>query len=297
MMFGVTNLLRALKFRSDDSGSRPVGALAGAAVLGRRALAPVASLAYRWYGKRLLAEVRIYDLPGHVAMILDGNRRFARMSGLADPSDGYRYGARKVREVIGWCDELAIPVVTLWGISTDNLQRSPSELSKIFESIGAQLDALSQQTSDRFPLRKIQAVGRIELLDEQLRNKIQDAERRTAGYGPGVLNVAVAYGGRDEILDAVGRMLRTRGAQGASATEIAADLSSESFQPYLYAPDIPEPDLIVRTSGEMRLSGFMLWQSVYSELYFSDVPWPAFRKIDFLRAIRSFQVRRRRYGK
>ena len=105
------------------------------------------------------------------------------------------------------------------------------------------------------------------------------------------------YGGRDEILDAVGCMLRTRGAQGATATEIADDLSSETFQPYLYAPDIPEPDLIVRTSGEMRLSGFMLWQSVYSELYFSDVPWPAFRKIDFLRAIRSFQVRRRRYGK
>lgn len=296
-MFGATNLSRVLNPRPDDSGSQPVGALAGATLLGRRALAPITSLLYRWYGKRLLAEVRTHDLPGHVAMILDGNRRFARMSGLADPADGYRYGARKVREVIGWCDELAIPVVTLWGISTDNLQRSPSELSKIFESIGAQLNALSRQTSGRFPLRKIQAVGRLDLLDERLRHKIQDAERRTADYGPGVLNVAVAYGGRDEILDAVGRMLRTRGAHGASATEIADDLSSETFQPYLYAPDIPEPDLIVRTSGEMRLSGFMLWQSVYSELYFSDVPWPAFRKIDFLRAIRSFQVRRRRYGK
>jgi short-chain Z-isoprenyl diphosphate synthase len=183
-MFGVTNLSRALKSRPDDSGSQPVGALAGATLLGRRALAPVTSLAYRWYGKRLLAEVRTRDLPGHVAMILDGNRRFARMSGLADPSDGYRYGGRKVREVIGWCDELAIPVVTLWGISTDNLQRSPSELSKIFESIGGQLDALSRQESGRFPLRKIQAVGRLELLDERLRTKIQDAERRTAGYGP-----------------------------------------------------------------------------------------------------------------
>ena len=296
-MFGVTNLSRVLKSRPDDSGSQPVVAPAGATLLGRRALVPITSLLYRWYGKRLLAEVRTHDLPGHVAMILDGNRRFARMSGLADPADGYRYGARKVREVIGWCDELAIPVVTLWGISTDNLQRSPSELSKIFESIGAQLNALSRQTSGRFPLRKIQAVGRLDLLDERLRHKIQDAEQRTADYGPGVLNVAVAYGGRDEILDAVGRMLRTRGAQGASATEIADNLSSETFQTYLYAPDIPEPDLIVRTSGEMRLSGFMLWQSVYSELYFSDVPWPAFRKIDFLRAIRSFQVRRRRYGK
>ena len=296
-MFGVASLSRALMSRLDNTASRHHARPAGITRLGRRALAPLTSLAYRWYGNRLLAGVRSHDLPGHVAMIVDGNRRFARMSGLADPSEGYQYGARKVREVIGWCDELAIPVVTLWGISTDNLQRSPEELGKIFETIGGQLDALSRQTSGRFPLRKIQAVGRLELLDDRLRSQIEEAERRTATFGPGVLNVAVAYGGRDEILDAFSRMLRTRGEQGESAAEIADDLSSESFQPYLYAPDIPEPDLIIRTSGEVRLSGFMLWQSVYSELYFSDVPWPAFRKIDFLRAIRSFQARRRRYGR
>lgn len=296
-MFGVTSLSRALMSHLDNTASRPHGRAAGITQLGRRALNPLTSLVYRWYGNRLLAGLRDHDLPGHVAMILDGNRRFARMSGMADPSDGYRYGARKVREVIGWCDELAIPVVTLWGISTDNLQRNPEELGKIFESIGGQLDALSRQTSGRFPLRKIQAVGRLELLDDRLRSQIQEAERRTAANGPHVLNVAVAYGGRDEILDAFGRMLRTRAEQGDSAEDIADNLSSESFEPYLYAPDIPEPDLIVRTSGEVRLSGFMLWQSVYSELYFSDVPWPAFRKIDFLRAIRSFQARRRRYGR
>ena len=265
--------------------------------MGRRAAAPLLALVYRLYAWRLASYVLSRPLPQHMAMILDGNRRFARSQGLRDASEGYRYGASKVREVIGWCDELSIPVVTLWGLSTDNLQRAPEELGALFESLGDELEELGRETSGRAGGRRIRVVGRRELLPDQLRRQIDDVERRTASRGPAILNVAVAYGGRDEILDAVRRLLRTQGAAGDSALEIADTLSIEYLHPYLYAPDVPEPELIIRTSGEVRLSGFLLWQSVYSELYFCDAPWPAFRRIDFLRGIRSYQVRRRRFGR
>jgi short-chain Z-isoprenyl diphosphate synthase len=140
-------------------------------------------------------------------------------------------------------------------------------------------------------------VGRLEMLPSELRDQIEAAERQSANLGPNILNVAMAYGGRDEILDAFKRLLRIRGGKGESAAEIAESLSDDDLEPFMYAPDVPEPDLIIRTSGEVRLSGFLLWQSVHSELYFCDVPWPAFRKIDFLRAIRSFQARQRRFGR
>ncbi len=230
-------------------------------------------------------------------MILDGNRRFARSSGLAEVTDGHRYGAGKVSEVVQWCDELSIPVVTLWALSTDNLRRNPDELSKILDIFGDRFEILCRDLANGPGKRQVRIVGRMDLLPDNLRQQIEEAERRTASCGPHRLNIAVAYGGRDEILDAVKRMLRVRGAAGESATGVAERLSKEDLQPYLYAPDMPEPDLIIRTSGELRLGGFLMWQSVYSELYFCDAPWPAFRKIDFLRAIRSFQARQRRYGR
>ena len=230
-------------------------------------------------------------------MILDGNRRYALRSGLTDRSEGHRHGARKVSEVVRWCDEVSIPVVTLWALSTDNLERDPDELNKLFGEVGDRLAILSNGETTGSTRRKVRAVGRLELLPEDLRHKIEEAQRRTSSHGPHMLNLAIAYGGRDEILDAVRRMLRARGAEGASAADIAEDLSAEDLQHHLYAPNIPEPDLIIRTSGELRLGGFLMWQSVHSELYFCDVPWPAFRKIDFLRAIRSFQQRDRRYGR
>ena len=272
-------------------------ALSWGSMLGRRAFEPLYILVYRVYAWHLASDVLKRPLPEHMAMILDGNRRFARSQGLSDPTEGYRYGASKVGEVIGWCDELSIPVVTLWGLSTDNLERSQEELSALFESLGDQLEELGRYTAGRPGGRRIQIVGRRELLPDQLRRQIDDVERLTASWGPGILNVAIAYGGRDEILDAVRRLLRTQGAAGDSVSDIADTLSTETLHPYLYAPDMPEPDLIIRTSGEVRLSGFLLWQSVYSELYFCDAPWPAFRQIDFLRGIRSYQVRRRRSGR
>ena len=260
-------------------------------------LAPVTSAAYKWYAHHLMQEVRSYPLPTHVAMILDGNRRFAHDSGLLDLADGHRYGAEKVSEFVRWCDELSVPVVTLWALSTDNLNRHPDELRKLFEVVRDRLKVLSRDQTNGSVGRRMRVLGRLELVPDDLRSQIEDAERETAGAGPHLLNVAVAYSGRDEILDAVSRMLRAKGSTGQSAVELADRLSKEDLQHYLYAPDVPEPDLIIRTSGEVRLGGFLLWQSIYSELYFCDAPWPAFRKIDFLRAIRSFQARERRYGR
>lgn len=261
-----------------------------------RLLSPVTSLAYRWYTRRLTAEVLSSPMPEHLAIILDGNRRFARQERLPEVTDGHEHGAQKVSEVVRWCDDLSVPVVTLWGLSIDNLKREPEELERIFEIVGQRLAVLERELGENGGSRRVRVVGRRELLPDDLRGRIDEVERKTASRGPRLLNIAVAYGGRDEILDAFKRMLRTRESAGESATDIAERLSAEDLYPHLYSPDVPEPDLIIRTSGEVRLGGLLLWQSVHSELYFCDVPWPAFRRIDFLRAVRSFQSRKRRYG-
>ncbi len=247
------------------------------------------------YTNRLLAQIKRQPLPRHVAMILDGNRRFARMQGLIDVAEGHRIGADKAAEVIQWCDELRIPVVTLWGLSTDNLKRTPEELEKVFSLVGTKLDQWLVDPS-KHAQRQVNVIGRADSLSEELRDKIKRVEEMTASAGPWQLNIAIGYGGRDEILDALRRLLLSRGENGASISEVADSISVDEVRQHLYAPHVPEPDLIIRTSGETRLSGFLLWQSVYSELYFCDAFWPAFRKLDFLRALRSYQGRQRRYG-
>ena len=256
----------------------------------------LSSFIHGLYSNRLLAQVKQHPLPQHVAMILDGNRRFARLQGLVDVAEGHRIGADKADEVIQWCDELRIPVVTLWGLSTDNLKRTPEELEKVFALVGAKLDQWLIDPANNPTKRQVNVIGRADNLSEDLRDKIKRVEEMTASAGPWQLNIAMGYGGRDEILDALRRLLLTRNEDGASLLEVADGLSVEEVRQHLYAPHVPEPDLIIRTSGEARLSGFLLWQSVYSELYFCDAFWPAFRKIDFLRALRSYQGRQRRYG-
>lgn len=260
-------------------------------------LSPVTSLAYQWYSSQLTAEVKSKTLPQHIALIADGNRRFARSMGLSEVAGGHRHGTEKVNQVVEWCDELAIPVVTLWILSTDNLDRSQDEVDGLFSILRERLSSLWKDQEHSPIKRRVNVVGSLDLLPDDLREQVEETRQRTAEYGPHRLNVAIAYGGRDEILEAVQRMIRSRAANGETAEEIAEQLSSQDLQQYLYAPDVPEPDLIVRTSGEIRLGGFLLWQSVYSELYFCDAPWPAFRKIDFLRAIRSYQARQRRHGR
>ena len=280
----------------DRKTSPGIGRVVKPLLRGAMPLRLLNSFIHGLYTNRLLAQIKQHSLPQHVAMILDGNRRFAKLQGLSDVAEGHRIGADKASEVIQWCDELQIPVVTLWGLSTDNLKRTPEELEKVFALVGAKLDQWLVDPENSPTKRRVNVIGRADNLSEELRDKIKRVEEMTASAGPWQLNIAIGYGGRDEILDALRRLLLARGENGASLSEVADGLSVEEVRQHLYAPHVPEPDLIIRTSGETRLSGFLLWQSVYSELYFCDAFWPAFRKLDFLRALRSYQGRQRRYG-
>jgi short-chain Z-isoprenyl diphosphate synthase len=255
----------------------------------------VRSLAYRLYARRLEADVRRRPTPGHVGIILDGNRRWARAQGRA-PLDAYRAGAAKLDEVLAWCVDLGIPAVTLWACSTENLAREAGELQGLLSVIEGKLAALADDPRIHRRRVRVRAVGKLELLSDSMLAAIRRAEDATAGYADILLTFALAYGGRQEIADAVRRLVKDRAKQGATLDEIVEAVTQEEIGRYLYAADLPDPDLIIRTSGEVRLSGFLLWQSAYSEFYFCDVHWPAFRKIDFLRAIRSYQQRDRRFG-
>ena len=254
------------------------------------------ALLYELYGRQLERSIRRGALPRHVGVILDGNRRYARRMGLAEVAEGHLRGADKVEELVSWCDDLEIPIVTLWALSTDNINRQPEELAAIFGIIEQKVAAFSERDGER-PTRRIRVVGRRELLPDCSRAAIERAEEATASSGTGELLVAIGYGGREEITDAVRQLLADRVRNGDSLEGIVQDLHPDEISRYLYAPDIPDPDLIIRTSGELRLSGFLLWQSAYSEYYFCDVFWPAFRRIDFLRALRSYGNRERRRGR
>jgi short-chain Z-isoprenyl diphosphate synthase len=253
-------------------------------------------LLYHLYERRLLREIQAEKLPQHVGLILDGNRRYARSVGLMDILDGHRLGANKLEEVLTWCEELNIRMVSIWILSTENLQRSPEEVAGLTRLIANKLRDAAHDPKTHSKRMRIRAIGKLELLPESLRDAIREAEEATQDYDGFFLNVAVGYGGRQEIVDAVQRLLRERLAGGTSMEAAIEDVTSDNLGKYLYTYDLPDPDLIIRTSGEVRLSGFLLWQSAYSEFYFCDAYWPAFRRIDLLRAIRSYQQRERRFG-
>jgi short-chain Z-isoprenyl diphosphate synthase len=263
---------------------------------GERIIVKVRRLLYRLYEKRLDAEIQRSKLPQHVGLILDGNRRYARSIGLMDIVEGHRLGANKLDDVLTWCEELGIRMVSIWILSTENLQRPPDEVAGLVELIGNRLrDAARDPRTHRKRMR-IRAIGKLEILPESLRDAIREAEEATQEYDGFFLNVAVGYGGRQEIVDAVQSLLRERLARGTGLEAAIAEVTPDNLEKYLYTYDLPDPDLIIRTSGEVRLSGFLLWQSAYSEFYFCDAYWPAFRRIDLLRAIRSYQQRERRFG-
>lgn len=254
-------------------------------------------LVYRVYERRLEARLRGGPIPQHIGLIVDGNRRFARRAGLGHVARGHQAGADKVDEVLSWCEDLLVPIVTMWALSTDNFNRDPDELVPLMGIIEAKIAALAEaQQVSRLP-RRIRVMGRLELLPESTREVIARAEADTASFHPFRLNIAVGYGGREEITDAVRRMIADRITRGDSLEGVAAALEPDEIARYLYTEETPDPDLIIRTSGEVRLSGFLLWQSAYSEYYFCDAYWPEFRRVDFLRAIRSYQQRQRRHGR
>lgn len=246
----------------------------------------------RWLARQVAAEAR----PRHIGIILDGNRRHGQRHGLHEPRDIYDLGARKLDDVLGWCGELAVPAVTLWVCSTDNLDRPPHQVSGILAAVEAKLRTLACDPVIHRCRVRVQAIGKLQLLPGSLVSAIEAAHQATAGYDGMVLTIAVAYGGREEIADAVHALLSEQASQGATLTDVLDHITPAAIGRHIYMAGAPDPDLIIRTSGEIRLSGFLLWQSAYSEFYFCDVAWPAFRKVDFLRAVRAYQQRRRRFG-
>jgi short-chain Z-isoprenyl diphosphate synthase len=247
-------------------------------------------LAYRVYGHRLEASLSPEAIPRHVGVMCDGNRRWARSAGLADVSGGHQAGADKIFELLGWCREVGVEVVTLWLLSTDNLMRSAGELGPLLRIIE---DTVRELVDQRW---HVNPVGALDLLPSETSRVLKDAAEATADCSGLLVNVAVCYGGRREIADAVRSLLQDHATRGTTIEELAELLDVEQIARHLYTAGQPDPDLVIRTSGEQRLGGFLLWQSVHSEFYFCDAYWPAFRKVDFLRALRSYAARHRRFG-
>jgi short-chain Z-isoprenyl diphosphate synthase len=252
-------------------------------------------IVYRVYERKLAGQVTAAPKPRHVGIILDGNRRHARANGL-NAAETYAKGAAKLDDILAWSADLGIPMVTLWVFSPDNLNRPEAEIGSIFGALEAKMRQLVDDPHIHSRGVRVTAIGRRETLPASLRAAINAAEAATRNNGQLTVTLAVGYGGREEITDAVRAMILSSAADGLTAEQAATAVTPDAIRRHLYVADMPDPDLIIRTSGEIRLSGFLLWQSVHSELFFCDLNWPAFRRIDYLRAVRSFQLRNRRYG-
>ena len=248
------------------------------------------NLAYRFYERRLAKSLPADKLPHHIGVMVDGNRRWAKLAGTPTVA-GHQAGADKILEFLDWCEDLNIKVVTLYMLSTDNLNREPGELRDLLEVIGSTLDRLGE--TNRV---KVQQVGARDLLPAELAQKLAALESATANRGGVHVNVAIGYGGRREILDAIKSLLRDAAKDGRTLEQVTEQLCTDDIESYLYTKGQPDPDLVIRTSGEQRLSGFLTWQSAYSEFYFCEALWPAFRRADFLRALRDFAARQRPFG-
>ncbi|MEC7744589.1 MAG: polyprenyl diphosphate synthase [Candidatus Thermoplasmatota archaeon] len=262
----------------------------------------VANSSYAWSfvsrtdrirANRLRDRLREGDLPKHVSIIMDGNRRFAWNSQL-DRDVGHNQGKEKLKEVMEWILDLEIPYFTVYALSTENIsERSEEELESLYDLYVSGLTEISEDPKIHARKVRVQAVGRLELLPERVREAIRVAEESTSEYSEFLFTVCLAYGGREEIVDAV-RDVAAAHADG----EISLDsIDTEQISRRLYTSNLPDPDLVIRTSGEERISNFLLWQIAYSELHFTDVHWPSFTKSDLYEALESFQKRRRKYGR
>ena len=251
-------------------------------------------LLYRLYARRLWRSLeRSSARPRHLGMIIDGNRRWAKQLGLQDAAAGHRAGAAKMIEFLSWCDRAGIGTVTLYLLSRDNLTgRSSAELGEL-QRIIARL-ASDIGANERW---RVQHVGSCEGLAPELASTLAEVQRTTAGHRGMHVNLAVGYGGRSEIVDAMREIVREHADGGGTIAELGAILTPELIGEHLYTGGQPDPDLVIRTSGEQRLSDFMLWQSAHSEFYFVEALGPDLREVDFLRALRDFGNRERRYGK
>lgn len=251
----------------------------------------IASTAYQTYEKRLLKEVLSKPVPKHVAVIMDGNRRYAREFGLL-VAEGHEKGKEKLEELIEWCLELGINVLTVYAFSTENVAREKDEVAILMRMFAQNFRNLADDKRVHENRIRVRVLGQRDTLPPDVQESIEYSEERTKDYDSYFFNIAVGYGGREELIQAV-RRIAEEVRDGRMAVD---DIDEKAFDRFLYTSDLPDPDLILRTSGEERISNFLLWQLAYSELYFSDVYWPGFRKVDFLRAVRSYQLRKRRFG-
>jgi short-chain Z-isoprenyl diphosphate synthase len=266
--------------------------VASTAAGGGRGRPRLTGLLYGAYERRLLEELDRTRLPRHIAVLADGNRRWARANAPDSTlAAGYEAGAERLEDFVGWCDELGLQVVTLWVLSTDNLDRAGvSEIAPLLDIIVGLVERLAQRW-------RTQVVGALDLLPAATAEDLRNAAGATAGRRGLHVNVAVSYGGRHELRDAFRSLLADEAAKGTTLAELAETLEIDQIAEHLYTAGQPDPDLIIRTSGEQRLSGFLMWQSAHSEFYFCEALWPDFRRIDFLRALRAYTERERRFGR
>lgn len=248
---------------------------------------------YPVYESLLSREIRGRKQPEHIAVMCDGNRRWAREAGFTDVSHGHRVGAKKIGEMVQWCQDTDVKLITVYLLSTENLGRDHSELQLLFDII---VDVVAELAAPELGC-KVRLVGHLDLLPEDVAERLRKAAAGTDANTGITVNVAVGYGGRQEIVDAVQQLLSELVAEGVPTEELAHRVDAEAISRHLYTSGQPDPDLVIRTSGEQRLSGFLLWQAAYSEIWFTDTYWPAFRRIDLLRALRDYSQRSRRFGK
>ena len=249
---------------------------------------------YRAYERRIIQQLDRSALPRHIGVIHDGHRRYAREERLPDYASSYRVGMAKFIEFLTWSEELRIPAVTCWLLSKENLQRPTEELEPYYDVLVELFERIPAAVAED-PVA-VRFIGTLDLLPDRL----ADAAKRlqlACPAGERRVTIALAYAGRQEIVDAARELLGKLVAEGVPPEELAAHIDADSLARHMYAADLPDPDLVIRTSGEARLSGFLLWQSAYSEYSFVDVFWPAFRRVDFLRALRDFTQRERRFGR
>ncbi|WP_029138842.1 isoprenyl transferase [Nakamurella lactea] len=250
------------------------------------------AVVYRLYERKLTRELVGAQIPHHVGVMLDGNRRWARKAGFENVSDGHRVGARHIADLLEWCTAAGIGTVTLWLLSTDNLRRSDDEVEALLAIIPDVADELAAPDK---PWR-LRIVGSMDVLPQPVATRLAAAEMRTADRTGLQINIAVGYGGRQEIVDAVRSLLAEGAERGDDLPELIESVTTEGIGRHLYTSGQPDPDLFIRTSGEQRLSGFLLWQSAHSEYWFCEAYWPDFRRVDFLRALRDYAARHRRFG-
>lgn len=246
---------------------------------------------YGLYDKRLIQQAA-GRRPRHVGVVLDGNRRWAREAGFTDVKHGHIAGAQRIADLLSWCDEAEVELVTLWLLSTDNVLRPETELKPLLQIIEGVVEELAEQN---LPYR-LRIIGALDVLPTETADRLVGAAKRTEGRTGMQVNIAVGYGGRREIADAVRKLLQTHAEAGKTIEELVEVLDVDHIAEHLYTSGQPDPDLLIRTSGEQRLSGFMLWQSAHSEFWFCEAYWPDFRRTDFLRALRDYAIRHRRFG-